>query len=75
MMGLGLKYSIPADGVTAFESEIWEEMDTNPEKFEAQLRDLVHAAMDHMKTVGSRGIIIAVHYSKSKLLGHVQNSE
>ena len=56
-MGLELEYGIPADGVTAFESEMWEEMDTNPDKFETKLRGLVHAAMDHIQNVGSRGIM------------------
>ena len=48
LLGLELTHSLPADGVTAFESEMWEKLDTDPERFEIQLRDLVHAAMDHI---------------------------
>ena len=43
--------------MTAFESEMWEKLDTNPEEFEMQLRDLVHAAMAHIENVGSRGLM------------------
>ena len=57
LMGLEIARMRPVDGVTAFESEIWERMDTDPDKYEVSLRELVHAAIDHMERVSSRGIM------------------
>ena len=57
LMGLEIAHMLPADGVTAFESEMWEMMDTDPDEYEVTLRELVHVALDHMERVGSRGIM------------------
>ena len=57
LMGLEIAHMLPADGVTAFESEMWERMDTDPDKYEVPLRELVHVAVDHMEQVSSRGIM------------------
>ena len=50
---------LPTDGVTTFESGMWEMMDTDPDKYEVTLRELVHVALDHMamERVSSRGIM------------------
>ena len=56
-MGLEIAHMLPADGVTAFESEMWERMDTDPDEYEVTMRELVHVAADHMERVSSRGIM------------------
>ena len=53
-MGLEIAHMLPADGVTAFESEMWERMDTDPDEYEVPLRELVHVAIDHMERVSDR---------------------
>jgi hypothetical protein len=42
LMGLEIAHMMPADGVTAFESKVWERMDTDPDEYEVPLRELVH---------------------------------
>ena len=54
LMALEIAHMLPADGVTAFESEIWERMDTNPDEYEVPLVELVHVAVDPMERVSSR---------------------
>ena len=54
LMGLEIAHMLPADGVTAFESEMWERMDTDPDEYEVPLRELVHVAIDHMERVSDR---------------------
>ena len=54
LMGLEITYMLPADGVTAFESEMWERMDMDPDEYEVPLRELVHVATDHMERMRDR---------------------
>ena len=51
LMGLEIAHMLPADEVTAFESETWERVDTDPDEYEVPLRELVHVAMDPMEGV------------------------
>ena len=57
LMALEIASPLRADGVTAFESEIWEPMNTNPDEYEVPLMELVHVAVDHMERASSRGTI------------------
>ena len=56
-LGLELAHMLPADGITTFESEMWQEVDNDPEKYEVPLRELVHVAIDHIKKVSERDIM------------------
>ena len=56
-MGLEIAHMLPADGVTAFESEMWEMMDADPDEYDVTMRELVHVTLDHMERVCSRGIM------------------
>ena len=55
LMGLEIAHMLPADGVTAFESEMWERMDAHPDEYEVPLRELVHIAIDHILYESVRG--------------------
>ena len=57
LTALEIAHMPPADGVTAFESEIWEPMNTNPDEYEVPLMELVHVAVGHMERASSRDII------------------
>ena len=45
LLGLELAHMLPADGITAFESDMWQEMDNDPDRYEVPLRELVHVAI------------------------------